>query len=439
MSLGLDNLLRRLRAYENDKVPKCLEFITDIHGFIGVLEKINFLVGMERVKKQITERVGGFIVNYHLYKTPTNGEKLHTLLYGASGCGKSLIGKLLAELWSYSGCLPKDLSSPYTPSSEGLEALRGVWGRGETEDFFKISEKAKDKNISFLSERKRNEELISSTNAMVNKLRKTVRLNTQDHFTQTLFSSIKKNLKTLRTSQTPQASQTPSLFSFSPITRAPKIAHTPKFIVITKGDLIGKYQGHTTDQVRKLLSKYIGGVIMIDEAYSLLTSSGDDYGKEILTEIISFMSSHADKIIFIFAGYKDEMLALMEMQKGLSRRFNWVFEIEEYSSDELFDIFHSQLKGMGLKIDESDEKECRDFFSRNLSNFPHFGGDTENLCTTLKEILYSSLWERVLETPESVDRESIIVKPSTLEEAMKVYMKNRTDKSSMPINLNYFS
>lgn len=433
MSAELDRLLDKLKAYENNKeinkIPKALGFIKNISSFIKIIEKINKLIGMKRIKRQIASRIGSFIVNYHRYGKPTNGEKLHTLLYGASGCGKSMIGGLLAELWACSGCLPSNSVSPFSSEIEGPPP----------------SLKLREAGLRhILEKRERDLELVSSTNNLINRVRRSTKPKTEggEKVLNSLFSSIKKNLRNLsgETAILPVG-----IPRFGALIEKEEIITASKFTIITKGDLQGKYQGHTIDQVRKLLTKYIGGVVMIDEAYSLLTSNGDDYGKELLTEIISFMTSHADKIIFIFAGYKEEMKNLLSLQKGLSRRFNWVFEIEEYTSDELSEIFLSQIEKEGFKIKEHEKNNLKNLFRREKDFFPHFGGDTENLCVALKEVYCDRLWERILDSsetsefPETKMEEEIFIELEDIERALKIYKENRSEKDNYNYPVNYFS
>lgn len=203
-------------------------------------------------------------------------------------------------------------------------------------------------------------------------------------------------------------SQLPSANKLESPSEPPKAP--AKFTRITRGDLVGKFQGHTTDQVRKILLEHVGGVIMIDEAYNLGTSSQDDFGKEILTEIINFMTTHPDKIIFIFAGYRKELEeSVLKIQPGLARRFNWTFEIEGYNSTELNLIFQQQLKSRfsgSLPFSGETTGKLETFFKEHSTKFPHYGGDTERLCDSVRETFNQQNWTIALDDDISQDEYS---------------------------------
>jgi len=147
---------------------------------------------------------------------------------------------------------------------------------------------------------------------------------------------------------------------------------------------------------------------MIDEAYTLCTSAQDDFGKEALTEIINFMTTWPDKIIFIFAGYRREMEeGIMKLQPGLARRFNWTFEITGYDDKELNLIFQQQIKNRSnntTSFSEATIVELEKFFKTNAKKFPHYGGDTEIFCDIVRETFNQQHWITALD--DSITQEN---------------------------------
>jgi hypothetical protein len=449
--------LKKYRPIGTTTQPCALGFIVDYKRFVNVLEKINDMIALQVIKDQIADQVSSFIVNYRRYGKPTNKRKLHTLLYGPSGCGKTQIGEYLAELWATSGCLPPKESGdeklfvhqPEVKVNNSLAPKLNLQSDKLINDAEKV---ALRQNLIIQSsqvkqyQQKMQATIITINNTLTqfNNVRKKVKSKTPDHEgqIQAKFQEIKKNLReitggTILISQevknSPVGRNAPeilpvtvpkfpglrSIFGNTHPPLLPQIPTTPdnnilsqlsslikselpdvpkapvKFSRVTKGDLVGKFQGHTTDQVRKILLEHVGGVLMIDEAYNLCTSVQDDFGKEALTEIINFMTTHPDRIIFIFAGYRKEMEdTILKIQPGLTRRFNWTFEIKEYTPQELNLIFQQQLKNKSdiFALSNETSVQLEKFFKDNASKFPFFGGDTERLCDMVEETFNQKNW-----------------------------------------------
>lgn len=152
------------------------------------------------------------------------------------------------------------------------------------------------------------------------------------------------------------------------------------FYILKRSDVVSRYVGGSTHDTREILTKCLDGVVYFDEAYNLYNpaSHGDQYGQEALTEINQFMDEHADRIIFIFSGYKDRIYESFEQgQEGILSRFDQRFDIEGYSSDELTQILISEMKKAGYIL--TDAKELRDLIKENFDLFEFFGRDMNSL------------------------------------------------------------
>lgn len=164
-----------------------------------------------------------------------------------------------------------------------------------------------------------------------------------------------------------------------------------EFKIIGRSDLVGSYMGHTATKTRKLLQRYSGNVIFIDEAYSLCGSEKDDYGQEALDEINAFMSEQAGKTIIIIAGYEDSLQdSFFSKNAGLERRFNWSFTIDKYSYEDLYNIFLKQLKTYGWTV----ESNCEDIFKQKYDLFKNAGGDTANIAFKCKIEYSKRMWKK---------------------------------------------
>ena len=160
-----------------------------------------------------------------------------------------------------------------------------------------------------------------------------------------------------------------------------------RFIVTSRGDWIAKYSGQSVAKARKLIKSAKGGIIFIDEAYSLIASKdGDDsYGHEVLTEIVETMTSPDKNVTFIFAGYETDMKKLFAANKGLRRRFGYIYKLKQPDALHLFLIFQKQLKEHKWKVPKSDRPKAVLFFQEHKEIFEWGGGSTENFIQHAKQ------------------------------------------------------
>ena len=130
-----------------------------------------------------------------------------------------------------------------------------------------------------------------------------------------------------------------------------------KIIEVTPSDFIAGYVGQTAIKTRKLLNKFRGGLIFIDEAYSFINGSDESscsFAGEAITEIIKEMESK--ETIFIFAGYGDEMEEFINLNPGIRSRVGYYISFDDYTEEELYNIFLSKLSNTGFSI--YDDASC---------------------------------------------------------------------------------
>jgi SpoVK/Ycf46/Vps4 family AAA+-type ATPase len=161
--------------------------------------------------------------------------------------------------------------------------------------------------------------------------------------------------------------------------------HNDTFIVAKRSDLIGKYLGQTAIKTQEIIDKALGGVLFIDEVYSLGNSDNkDSYAKECIDTINLNMSRTDMPWLLIVGGYKTEIEKdFLSYNKGLERRFTVKLEINEYSAEELFNILMKFIKDENWKM-EPNAITIEDFKS-NYKNFKYFAGDMRKLLQLAKE------------------------------------------------------
>lgn len=157
------------------------------------------------------------------------------------------------------------------------------------------------------------------------------------------------------------------------------------FKKVTRSDLIGGYLGQTAIKTKKVIEECMGGVLFIDEAYSLANGEREDsYSKECLDTICESLSDHKNDFMVIIAGYEDELNeTFFRVNKGLQSRFIWRFTMDEYSSPELMKIFKKKVADQEWQFEDDDLIKER-WFSDRKDNFKSFGRDMELLFTYTK-------------------------------------------------------
>ena len=142
-----------------------------------------------------------------------------------------------------------------------------------------------------------------------------------------------------------------------------------QLVEVSRGDLVGRYVGHTAPLVNQVIKSAIGGVLFIDEAYSLYRGDEDSFGLEAIDTLVKGIEDNRDNLIVILAGYSKEMEEFLEANSGLKSRFPNIIDFPDYTGEELLAIAHITAKSKGYMIDKDAEKPLLDFFNATqLSN-----------------------------------------------------------------------
>lgn len=198
------------------------------------------------------------------------------------------------------------------------------------------------------------------------------------------------------------------------------ITKKDKFSLVKRSDLIGKYLGHTAKMTQQVFDDAKGGILFIDEAYSLGNpEQRDSFSKECIDTINQNLTENRETVVFI-AGYKDQLNeSFFSYNPGLNRRFKMRLSVDKYSGADLREIFLKKIKEneWGILNDNSEKEIPLFFFEKNIKLFKYNGGDMENLWHLAKICHSRRIFGKPVELLKKINSED-------LESALKLYCDN---------------
>lgn len=171
-----------------------------------------------------------------------------------------------------------------------------------------------------------------------------------------------------------------------------------KLTEVTAKDLIAEYLGQTAGKTYNVVKSALGGVLFIDEAYSMTHGSenGNQYGYEAIATLLTLMEDYKDKLIVIFAGYKEEMEHFKETNPGLVSRIGYNISFPDYTLEELTEIYQNLLEKNKMKITDTALEKLKEIIKKS-SSFEEFG-NARYIHTVFQKIL--------IEHSKNIERES---------------------------------
>jgi probable Rubsico expression protein CbbX len=152
------------------------------------------------------------------------------------------------------------------------------------------------------------------------------------------------------------------------------LGYLPSNHLVTVGreDLVGQYVGHTAPKTKEVVKRAMGGVLFIDEAYSLHRPDNErDYGQEAIEILLQVMEEHRDRLVVILAGYRDRMDGFFTLNPGLRSRIAHHLDFPGFDLDELVEIGERMLAEQGYELSMTAEPVFRDYVGRRRAQ-PHF-------------------------------------------------------------------
>ena len=135
-----------------------------------------------------------------------------------------------------------------------------------------------------------------------------------------------------------------------------------QLVEVSRADLVGKYVGHTAPLTTQVIKSALGGVLFIDEAYSLYRGKDDSFGLEAIDTLVKGMEDNRDDLIVILAGYTKEMETFLTANSGLQSRFPNIIELPDYSGEELQKIAEINAASRGYRLSEDAKDALLDYF-----------------------------------------------------------------------------
>ena len=184
-----------------------------------------------------------------------------------------------------------------------------------------------------------------------------------------------------------------------------------QLVEVTRADLVGRYTGHTAPLTNSVIESALGGVLFIDEAYSLYRGEQDSFGLEAIDTLVKGMEDHRDELVVILAGYTREMETFLTANSGLASRFPNRIEFPDYTAVELLQITRILAKNKGYTLAEACTEPLLGYYARWQESDARTAGNGRLARNTLEKAIFHQSRRLVAEPAAALD----LILPSDLE------------------------
>ena len=184
-----------------------------------------------------------------------------------------------------------------------------------------------------------------------------------------------------------------------------------QLVEVTRADLVGRYTGHTAPLTNSVIESALGGVLFIDEAYSLYRGEQDSFGLEAIDTLVKGMEDHRDELVVILAGYTREMETFLTANSGLASRFPNRIEFPDYTAEELLQITQVLAKNKGYTLAEACTEPLLSYYARWQAADARTAGNGRLARNTLEKAIFHQSRRLVAEPAAALD----LILPSDLE------------------------
>ena len=184
-----------------------------------------------------------------------------------------------------------------------------------------------------------------------------------------------------------------------------------QLVEVTRADLVGRYTGHTAPLTNSVIESALGGVLFIDEAYSLYRGEQDSFGLEAIDTLVKGMEDHRDELVVILAGYTREMETFLTANSGLASRFPNRIEFPDYTAEELLQITQVLAKNKGYTLAEACTEPLLGYYAHWQESDARTAGNGRLARNTLEKAIFHQSRRLVAEPAAALD----LILPSDLE------------------------
>lgn len=214
------------------------------------------------------------------------------------------------------------------------------------------------------------------------------------------------------------------------IYKALGILEKGNLIECDRQSLIGGYVGQTAIKTGEIIDKAMGGVLFIDEAYSLTEGGNSDYGKEAIEIILKRMEDYRGKFIVIAAGYTENMARFIESNPGLKSRFDKIFEFEDFDAPLLLDIAKNQFSDAGFKLAAAAEKALSKLVTNMYNSKDKYFGNGRSVRKIVEEAIRNQHLRMSDMAPEK--RTTKMIKTINAKDIEPIEYKDKTKPDVLP-------
>jgi SpoVK/Ycf46/Vps4 family AAA+-type ATPase len=210
----------------------------------------------------------------------------------------------------------------------------------------------------------------------------------------------------------------------SQIYRALEILSAGHLLETDRAGLVAGYVGQTAIKVKEVVNKALGGILFIDEAYSLSSGDGEDFGREAIETLLKMMEDHRHDLVVVVAGYTTKMDEFLSSNPGLRSRFNKFIHFEDYTAEQLKQIFQTFCQKADFKLTPAAEDKVASVFSQ-LTAFRDETFGNARAARNLFEATISKQANRIVSLPEINEEVLSTIDAADIPEAEE--MQTRTD------------